>query len=164
MTSRRAFTRAIVALALAAPAVVRAQATDARVMPELRADAIVAGHRTVLEAGGGVEIPAGYYARIAVIAAAGADVLSGGGRASGRLDVIGRFLFDPFRQNQWALSAGAGVSVRADAGELVRPWLVGVLDLEGPLNGSGFAPAVQLGLGGGVRLGGAVRWGMRGVR
>jgi len=143
---------------------VRAQSTNGRVTPELRIDAIVNEHRTAVHAGAGIQVPAGSYARVGVIGAAGADAVRAGAEVSGRLDLIGRFLFDPFRQNRWALSAGAGVSVRAHVGERVRPWLVTVLDLEGPLNSSGFAPAFQLGLGGGVRLGGGLRWGARSAR
>jgi hypothetical protein len=156
--------RALVAVVLAAPAIMRAQTVDQGVKPELRLDAIVAEHRSVVEAGGGFQIPAGYYARIGITGAAGAELKSGPGSASGRLDIIGRFLFDPFRQTTWGLSAGAGVSVRAHSGDRVRPYLVTVIDLEGPRASSGFAPAVQVGLGGGVRIGAAIRWGGRGSR
>ena len=156
---------ALSAVALAAPARALAQAAaDERVAPELRVDAIVSENRTALQSGGGIQIPAGYYARVGLIAAAGADVVSGGSQASGRLDVIGRFLFDPFRQNQWGLSAGAGVSLRVRANDRVRPYLVTVLDLEGPRSGGGLAPAFQLGLGGGVRFGAALRWAEKAAR
>ena len=137
-----------------------AQATlDAGVKPELRLDAITAHSVTVLQVGGGVEIPAGYYARVGVIGAVGAPVSTGANGINGRLDVIGRFLFDPFREHPWGLSAGAGVSLRAAAHDKVRPYLATVLDLEGPRRASGLAPAVQVGLGGGVRVGAALRWG-----
>ena len=145
---------AIVASAFVLPAIARAQG----VHPELRVDAIVAAQRTVVELGAGFQVPAGSYARIGVIGAAGADVSHGGAKAAGRLDVIGRFLFDPFRQNQWGLSAGAGVSVRAQTGDYVRPYLVAIIDLEGPRSRA-VSPAFQLGLGGGVRIGAALRWG-----
>ena len=139
-----------------------AQATlDAGVKPELRVDVITARTRTVLQVGGGVEIPAGYYARVGVIAAIGAPVSSGERSVSGRLDVIGRFLFDPFRERAWGLSAGAGVSLRAAQRVRVRPYLASVIDLEGPRNDAGFSPAFQVGLGGGIRIGAAVRWGGR---
>ncbi|MEO8623785.1 MAG: hypothetical protein ABI625_22080 [bacterium] len=157
-------TSALIAFAVAAPAVAHAQAPDLRVKPELRVDAIVSEHRTALQAGGGVQIPAGYYARIGITGAAGADFLLGEQVASGRVDVIGRFLFDPFRQNRWGLSAGAGISLRAHAHDHVRPYLVTVVDLEGPRSRSGIAPAFQIGLGGGVRLGGGIRWGAPSAR
>jgi hypothetical protein len=152
-------------ISLAAPAIARAQAvTDARVQPELRLDAIVADKRTALQAGGGLQLPVGYYARIGIIGAAGADVVSEGLEASGRLDVVGRFLFDPFRQNRWGLSAGAGVSLRLHAHDRVRPYLLTVIDLEGPQSSGGISPALQLGLGDGIRLGGAMRWGAKSSR
>ena len=139
-----------------------AQATlDAGMKPELRVDAIAASRVTVLQAGGGIEIPAGYYARVGVIGAIGAPVSSGERSVSGRLDVIGRFLFDPFREHAWGISAGAGISLRAAQRDRVRPYLASVIDLEGPRNDAGFAPAFQIGLGGGLRVGAALRWGGR---
>ena len=145
-------------LVLAHPATARAQASGERLTPEVRVDAIVAAHRTSLQAGGGVQIPLGYYGRIGVIGAAGTDVVAGARGASGRLDVVGRFLLDPFRQSSWGLSVGAGLSLRARSGDLGRPYLVALIDLEGPRGNSGMAPALQVGVGGGVRIGAGVRW------
>ncbi len=152
-------------LSVSLTSVVRAQAMlDASVKPEVRVDAITSRGATVLYAGGGVQIPAGYYARVGVIGAVGAPVQSGDRSMSGRLDVIGRFLFDPFREHAWGLSAGAGVSVRAATGDRVRPYLATVIDLEGQRSPGGISPAFQLGLGGGVRVGAALRWGGRVTR
>jgi hypothetical protein len=129
------------------------------VKPELRVDITRIGNRYAVEAGGGVEIPIGYYTRIGVIGAAGADVVQSTPDASGRLDVLGRFLFDPFRQQRWGFSAGGGVSLRARARDRVRPYLVSMIDLEGPRSANGVSPAFQVGLGGGIRVGAALRWG-----
>jgi hypothetical protein len=117
-----------------------------------------------MQAGGGVQIPAGYYVRVGVDVAVGGDFTKFSTETSGRLDLIGRFLFDPFRQSRWGFSAGGGVSLRVHEGDQVRPDLVALLDLEGPRTSNGIAPAVQLGLGGGVRLGVVVRWSPRQVR
>ena len=149
---------AALALVLAGAAAVRAQASGERLAPEVRLDAIVAAHRTSLQAGGGVQIPFGYYARIGLIGAAGTDVVAEGREASGRLDVVGRFLLDPFRQTSWGLSVGAGLSLRARSRDHLRPYLVTVVDLEGPRGRSGMAPSLQVGVGGGTRLGAGVRW------
>lgn len=149
---------AALALVLAGATAVRAQASGERLAPEVRVDAIVAAHRTSLQAGGGVQIPFGYYARIGLIGAAGTDVVAEGREASGRLDVVGRFLLDPFRQTSWGLSVGAGLSLRARSRDHVRPYLVTVVDLEGPRGKSGMAPSLQVGVGGGTRLGAGVRW------
>lgn len=158
MSGRMKQCGAVVLLALGGPAAARAQGGFERLTPEVRVDAIVAAHRTSLQAGAGVQIPASYSVRIGVIGAMGTDIAAGEGQASGRLDVVGRFLLDPYRQARWGLSLGAGLSLRARAGDHVRPYLVTSVDLEGPRGGSGMAPSVQLGVGGGVRLGAGVRW------
>ena len=155
----------VVLLSAALSSVGHAQATlDAGVKPEVRVDAITARSSTVVQAGGGVEIPAGYYARIGIIGAVGAPLASGSRSFDGRLDVIGRFLFDPFREHAWGVSAGAGVSLRVAEHDKLRPYLAAVVDLEGPRSAAGFAPAFQVGLGGGVRIGAALRWGGRVTR
>ncbi len=151
--------RALGAAALLALAVTRIAAAQEvyqlRVTPELRADVIRINDRFGVEGGGGLQIPMGYYTRIGVTAAAGAIASN----ASGRLDVVARFLFDPFMQQRWGVSAGGGISLRARGNDHVRPYLLAVLDLEGPHSATGLSPALQLGLGGGVRIGGALRWG-----
>ena len=145
---------------LAGAAAARAQAVpETAVRPELRADVVAIESRVAVQVGGGVNVPFGYYTRVGVIAAAGADFGRGEQDASGRLDVIGRFLFDPFRQTRWGVSAGGGVSLRARAREGVRPYLVALVDVEGPRSKGGVSPAFQLGVGGGVRVGAALRWG-----
>ena len=145
-------------LTLAVARASRGQAAyQLRVTPELRADVIRLNDHFGVEAGGGVQIPMGYYTRIGITAAAGAIASD----ASGRLDIVARFLFDPFLQQRWGLSAGAGLSLRARAHDHVRPYLLTVIDLEGPHSSTGLSPSLQLGLGGGLRLGGALRWGAR---
>ena len=169
MRGVRTFALQLLCVALpAVPALARAQgAADASPHGEVRADAIVDGQGTALQVGAGIQIPAGYYTRIGVVAGVGSSAAArtGEGRQlSARVDVLGRFLIDPFRQTRWGLSVGAGVSLRAEAARAVRPFLVAVADLEGPRSAGGVSPAIQLGLGGGVRLGMALRWGERGAR
>jgi hypothetical protein len=157
--------RAMLLVSLAVPTIARAQAMPAAtVAPELRIDGLAADRQTGIQIGGGLQIPAGLYTRIGMIAAIGPEVVDGGTRLSGRFDVLARFLFDPFRQNSWGLSAGAGVSLRAVMSDNMRPLLLAAIDLEGPLSARGISPAFQLGLGGGVRLGAVMRWGARGSR
>lgn len=152
--------RFCVGLAAGALAPVVAAAQDLRLdlHPEARVDVIAVARRASWQLGGGAEIPAGYYVRIGVIGAAGADVESGATGTSGRVDVTARFLLDPFRQSSWGLSGGGGVSLRARQNDRVRPYLVALMDLEGPRWSNGVSPSVQLGLGGGVRAGVALRW------
>jgi hypothetical protein len=124
---------------------------------EYRADAIV-GRATTAQLGAGVVIPGGVYGRLSVDGAAGATWRDGGTHASGRVDLIGRFLLDPFREAPVGVSLGAGVSVPYVAGDAhVRPYLTFVADIEGRRSRGGLTPALQLGLGGGARVGLVIR-------
>ena len=122
---------------------------------EYRADAIVARGAAV-EAGLGAVIPFGAYVRLAIDGAAGPAWRDGSAHAAGRVDAIGRFLLDPFREIPLAVSLGGGLSVPYVQGERVRPYLAVVADIEGRPRG-GFTPALQVGLGGGGRIGVVIR-------
>ena len=150
---------AVVAIVLMSGTAGAQSAANEGTKPELRLDGIASDNRVAIQGGAGLEMPAGYYARIGVIGALGSDLIPSGHELSGRVDVLGRFLFDPFRQMKWGFSAGAGVSLRVREHDRVRPYLLSVIDLEAPRPSSGIAPAFQLGLGGGVRIGMALRWG-----
>ena len=121
-------------------------------MPELRADAIV-GHQPAAQLGAGLQLAMGYYARLGVVAAGGVRLDDVTPRADARMDVLVRFLLDPFRQAPYGLSLGGGLGVRAEPGDRVRPVLLLALELEGRRSAGGWVPAVQAGLGGGVRIG-----------
>lgn len=133
------------------PAAARAQRTPPP-YAELRADAIVA-RATSVQAGAGLEIPAGIYVRIALDGAAGATWRDGRAATSGRADAIARFLLDPFREVPVGVSLGGGVSVPVGAPMGARsPYLTLVVDVEGKSR-NGVSPALQVGLGGGARIG-----------
>ena len=136
--------------ALAAP--LRAQAPRAPLVPEVRVD-VVGASPTTVQGAVGVEIPAGCYVRVGVLAGAGASWTRDESGAAGRLDVLARFLLDPFHQSRWGFSAGGGISLLAREGERVQPELLVALDLEGPRWSNGVSPSIQVGLGGGVRAG-----------
>ncbi len=123
--------------------------------PEYRADGLFARHWAA-EAGAGVVVPMGIYVRTGFDLAAGAQWQDGTARGAGRLDVISRFLLDPFREVPLGLSLGGGLSLAYVDRDRVRPYLVGVLDVEGRAHG-GFTPALEIGLGGGGRVGVVVR-------
>ena len=166
MSVPRASGTALVALAwlTALPALASAQTRRIPIVPEVRLD-VLEGRPSSVQAAAGVEIPAGYYVRVGVLGGVGATVESGAtSRAAGRLDVLARFLIDPFRQSRWGFSAGAGVSLRADPGDRVRPRLLAALDLEGRRGRNGISPSFQIGLGGGVRAGVGLRWSGRTAR
>jgi hypothetical protein len=139
-----------------------AGAQGPKVTHELRVDAIVA-RRSAIEGGGSLIVPAGLYARTALTAAAGVAASDSGSAAVGRVELLSRFLLDPYREWPYGLSLGGGVGVTnlADTRRW-RPYLACALDLELRRIGQ-LTPAIQIGLGGGARLGmslrsGASRW------
>ncbi|MFL5484862.1 MAG: hypothetical protein ACJ793_04450 [Gemmatimonadaceae bacterium] len=143
---------------LAGPA--SAQTRQQRIQVEGRLDGLFA--RTgAAEAGVGITIPAGLYVRSGIVAAAGA----GRHGAEGRTDLISRFSLDPFRQSRWAPYVGGGISGRyrssLDGGS--KAYVLVFLGVEGPLargRTSGWVPALEVGLGGGARVGVVVRRGI----
>jgi hypothetical protein len=126
--------------------------------PQIRAD-LIAGSQPAVQVGAGLQVPLGIYVRAGLDAAVGSRIgeVSTSSRLDGRVDLLARFLLDPFRQSRWGFSAGGGLSVRAEPGERLRPLLLVALDLEGRRSLRGVAPAVQIGLGGGLRLGAILR-------
>lgn len=146
-----------------------AQGPDATPLPptpELRAD-VITGRTRAVQIGAGVQLPIGYYVRVGAVAAAGARYdasATAAPGAVGRVDVAARFLLDPFRQSRVGASVGGGLSVLAAPGDRARPLLLLLLDLEGRRTARGLVPAVQIGVGGGVRLGIALRAGAERVR
>ena len=123
---------------------------------EFRADAIIA-RGTSAQGGLGMVIPLGTYVRLGIDAAAGATFRDGSSRTSGRVDAIGRFLLDPFREAPVAVSVGGGLSLQyVDGDKRVRPYLTAVVDIEGRRRGV-VTPAIQFGFGGGTRVGVVLR-------
>ena len=161
---RAAFGSMVMLVALVTPA--RAQLPTPSVHPEARLD-VIAGRQPAVQVGAGLQIPMGYYVRIGLDGAAGVatgSVSAGTNRADARADLLVRFLLDPFRQSAYGLSVGGGVSARAEPGDHVRPRLLVAADLEGRRSSHGLVPALQVGLGGGVRVGVILRRGERLVR
>lgn len=166
---RRALSLLVVVAALSAvPRDARAQSPEnPGLMPEVRGDVIFGRHAAV-QLGAGVQIPAGYYVRVGVDGAVGTRI----GETSpatqrsvdGRLDVLVRFLLDPFRQTSYGLSLGGGMSLRAEQGDHVRPLLLVAAEVEGSRSTRGLVPALQVGLGGGTRIGVVLRRGAQGAR
>jgi hypothetical protein len=79
---------------------------------------------------------------------------------AGRVDLLGRFVVDPFNEIGRGVYGSGGLSLRYDDSGEWRPLLIVALGIEGPVR-HGRAWAAELGLGGGVRAGIVVRW-MRG--
>jgi hypothetical protein len=150
------------ALACASGAGAQVPTQRSRWQPEVRADAFT-GRPAAVHAGAGVALRLGYYARLAVVAGAGmsrgsdasggaGDTRAGGAHASGRVEVLGRFVLDPFREAARGPYAAAGLSQRLEQGLGPRTRLTAVLGLEGRPRG-GWAPSLEAGFGGGVRAG-----------
>jgi len=130
---------------------------------EFRGDAIF-GDGTALQGGAGIVFPAGIYVRVNVDGAAGTRFRDGQSRTSGRVDAIARFLLDPFRETPIGLSLGGGVTVPYTDGDRgVQPYLTAVIDIEGRRRGR-ITPALQIGLGGGTRVGVVLRTSTRAWR
>ena len=141
-----------------------AQVPQQPLQAEGRIDGIFA-HTSGVEAGVGVSIPTGIYVRTGWVAAAGV----GEHGAEGRTDLLSRFSLDPFRQSRWSLYGGGGISGRyrtsEDGGS--RAYLLLFIGLEGPLplgETAGWVPAIELGLGGGARVGLILRRGINARR
>ena len=135
---------------------VPALASAQRVQPEARVD-LIGPSPYAVHAGLGVGRPVGTYVRVSASGAYGMRPIDGDHRPEWRGDLLARFTLDPFRQQRWALSVGGGITIRH------RAFLVALADLEGSAVG-GVVPAVQVGLGGGLRAGLVLRRAMRGRR
>jgi hypothetical protein len=151
-------------LSILASAALVAQIPTQQLQSEVRVDGIFA-RTSGVEAGLGLSVPAGLYVRNGLVAGVGA----GRHGVESRADFISRFSLDPFRQSRWAPYGGAGISGRfrsiADGGS--KGFVLIFLGVEGPLptsKQSGWVPAVEVGLGGGARVGLILRRGINGRR
>jgi hypothetical protein len=118
---------------------------------EARLD-VLGGPPAGAQVGAGVNVAAGYYTRIGADLAAGASSRDGGVAASGRVDLAARYLLDPFHEFRWGPYAGGGVTALWDGRANWRAGLLLLIGIEGPAH-AGWRTAVELGLGGGARLG-----------
>lgn len=140
---------ALAALALVSSAPAAAAQAAPPVQFEGRVDALT-GSDWAVHAGVGVTAPLGTYVRFGAVGGIG----GGASGPSGRTDFIARFTLDPFRAKRWAPYGTGGVS--AVYGEDSRASLLLLVGIEGPARG-GWAPAIELGFGGGFRAGVALR-------
>jgi hypothetical protein len=143
----RATLGALVATLLAGAA--GAQAAP-RLQPEARLDGMT-GAAWAVHAGLGVTAPLGTYVRYGIVGALGGGAFG----VSGRTDLIARFTLDPFREKRWAPYGVGGISVRY-GGSSTWANLLLLAGIEGPA-GRGVAPAIELGFGGGFRVGVTLR-------
>jgi hypothetical protein len=121
-------------------------------------DALASRH-TAVEVGASVIVPGGVYARTALTGATGVAWRDGTAASATRVEVVSRFLLDPFRESPYGLSVGGGVGATNAADGRWRAYLAFLFDLELTRVGK-TTPAIQLGLGGGARLGVVLRSGV----
>ena len=129
------------------PSGASAQPARRAVMPELRGEWV--GSSPLLLAGAGLFTDAGLYGRVGATIGAG-TYGSGPHPFVGEAALVGRFLLDPLRQAPRGVYVGAGVGVRGRRGASEQ-FLVAVAGLEGRGRGPA-VPAVEVGVGGGVRV------------
>jgi len=127
---------------------------------EARGD-VIAGRATAVQGALGLIAPFGSYVRGGLVVGGGPVSLGSETRASARADVVVRFLLDPFLERRWGPYGGAGVSAMytgAGGGEGGdwRGYLMAVAGVEGPPT-RGVLPALEVGLGGGTRIGVVLR-------
>jgi hypothetical protein len=164
MRTKRMMLVAALGVAALVPAIVGAQAAQQPFQSEVRLDGIFA-RTSAVEAAYGFTVPAGIYMRWGLVGGVGAARHG----ASGRTDLIARFSMDPFRQSRWAPYAGAGLSgrYRSELDGGTRAYLLVFLGVEGPLplgERAGWVPALEVGLGGGGRVGVIMRRGVNARR
>lgn len=154
-------------IALAAPGDVGAQGGPPRATPlpqwEWRIDATSATAEAA-HVGLGLNIRSGWYLRSGLAISTGA--VRGpdeAWRPSHRLDLTARFLLDPFAASPRGFYAGGGVTVRGDEGADPAARLLVIVGVEGNAERR-LVPSVELGLGGGVRLGIVLRTRRDGAR
>jgi hypothetical protein len=165
MTERHVALLATVLICAAMPRARAAAQERAHVQPELRLDVIDprSPDRGTVQLGAGLAVPLGYYARLGLIGAGGISREGGDDHGSARADVLMRFLIDPFRETTYGVSVGGGLSLRYAREEGWQEYLAIVVDVETPPVRS-IVPALQVGLGGGVRIGVGLRRAQQGRR
>ncbi|HET9424071.1 MAG TPA: hypothetical protein VFO55_01770 [Gemmatimonadaceae bacterium] len=138
-----------------------------RLMNEGRVDARWSRSNSV-ELGWSLIIPSSVYVRSALTAAGGYVRRDQRWMRESRYEATTRFLLDPFRQARYGLSVGGGVGLTNSDGlfgepdvlgirkQRWRPYLAAFADLE-LRKAPGLTPALQVGIGSGVRVGIAVR-------
>ena len=154
----RALAAALVALAIGSTPLEAQRGADQPTYRGLaRADAFIA-RVDAIHVGAGLTRDLGSYVRLDGVLAGGVARSGDDTAGSGRAEVVGRFLLDPVRQSRWGLYAGGGLIARLDDGDDVRGYFTVLFGAELPVDGR-MLPALELGIGGGTRVGLVVRRG-----
>ena len=124
--------------------------------PELRAD-VISGRISTAQLGVAWNVYGGPYVRPSIAAGFGAARYRGEVRSSARVEALVRFHLDPLRESRTGLYGSGGVGLQYDAFDRWRPRLVAMVGVELPTR-THRAWSLEAGLGGGLRLGVALRW------
>ena len=150
-----------------------AQAQSNPPLPRLMNEGRVDGRwsrSNAIELGWSLIVPVSPYVRTHLTAAGGYIWRDQLWMRESRYEATARFLLDPFRQARYGLSFGGGIGMTNSDGlfgrpnplgvraQRWRPFLLAYTDLE-LRKTAGLTPAVQLGIGSGIRLGFLVRSG-----
>ena len=119
--------------------------------PAVRADLLLDRDVGAQVAVGGA-VAAAYNLRLVGDVGVGGVRRAGQWEPTGRLDLLARWLSDPFRQSRWGLNAGGGIGVRFEADRTPRTIAIVTVGIEGRGDGR-WVPGVEAGMGGGFRLG-----------
>lgn len=122
-----------------------------RLRPAIRVDAVV-DRDLGAQLGLGVAIASAYNVRLGLDAGVGSVRRADAWTAAGRVDLLARWLSDPFRRSRWGLNAGCGIGQRFESRRTTSTVVIVTLGIEGPSDGR-WVPGVELGMGGGVRAG-----------
>lgn len=150
----------LVVLPTRAGAQVASEGSDAgrRVRLLARVDAFLA-RSDAIHVGAGGTVDLGSYVRLDGVIAAGGARSGDEEVASGRAELLARFLLDPFRQARWGIYGGAGLIARHDDGPAgTSGYLTLIAGAELPGGGT-TRPAIEIGIGGGARLALTIRQG-----
>lgn len=120
------------------------------VQPELSAAATF-GNRTSAAAGVGINVPAGYYVRVAEAISFGRELTGARPGNVLRAEVVARFLTDPFGESRWGPYGGGGAAVDWRDGSAGRVALMLVAGTELPSKAA-WRPGIEIAVGNGVRL------------
>lgn len=134
----------------------RAQTSSTASVPELRADIIAASQTTMAQLGAALNVGSAGYGRVALVAAGGTATRRGQTRASARIDAAIRFHLDPYRLSKFGAYAQGGLSGLYNTFDGWRALVSTTIGMELPTRGH-TTWALEVGLGGGVRVGAAVR-------
>lgn len=159
--------RAAVAQQPLAPRVPSVRAPDRGAVVEARLELIAAGGSTV-QGGGAALWPVSPYLSLGALAAAGVtrgreasagDLAARASRPSGRGELLARFTPDPWSDARWRPYGQASVGVLAvHGGGRGRALVAAAVGVERvPRGATGLRPALEVGVGGGLRVALALR-------